>query len=249
MDIVRICGGDYMKYEALILRRDNLKKDALQWQDEYIRVFGELTMQVYKAMVECVRLKKSIIFCQTERNYGRKPDKDSLDEYITEVMEEYYEQLRKMADENKACIDAESVPEHEVLKLKKIYRDIAKKLHPDISPLTEKYPELLELWYRLVTAYNCNSIREAEEVAALINGFLERSGEEHLEFVIPDINERIAALEAEIQQIIATAPYNYREILCSSELAEEKKQSLNEELELYSEYAKQLQKILDEFLK
>lgn len=248
MDIVRICGGDYMQYEALLLRRDSLKKDALQWQDEYIRIFGELVMETYKAQVECIKLKKSIAFCQTERNHGRKPDSSSLDRHISAVMAEYYERLREMADENKACRDAKSVPEHDVLKLKKIYRDIAKKLHPDISPLTVKYPELLELWYRLVTAYNCNSLKEAQEVATLINGFLERSGEDHFEMTIPDINEKIAALEAEIQQIISTAPYNYKDLLCNEELVEEKKQSLKEELETYSDYAAQLRIILDELL-
>lgn len=249
MDIVRICGGDYMKYEALLLRRDSLKRDALQWQGEYIRVFGELIMEVYKSQVECIKLKKSIAFCQAERNHGRTPDSSSLDRHISAVMEEYYERLRAMANENKACRDAKSVPEHDVMKLKKIYRDIAKKLHPDISPLTEKYPELLELWHRLATAYNCNSLREAEEVATLINGFLERSGEDHFEMTIPDINEKIAELKAEIQQIISTVPYNYRDILCNEQLVAEKRQSLNEELETYSDYAAQLKAILDELLK
>ena len=248
MDIVRICGGDYMQYEALLLRRDSLKKDALHWQDEYIRVFGELIMEVYKKQVECIKLKKSIAFCQAERNRGNTPDKEKLDDYISGIMSGYYEQLRSMADENKACKEAKSVPEYDVLRIKKIYRDIAKKLHPDISPLTGQYPELMELWYRMVSAYNCNSLKETEEVAALINSFLEQNGEDHFEMTIPNVTERITGLEAEIQNIVTTAPYNYRELLCDQKLVEEKKQSLNEELETYSDYADKLQTILDEFL-
>ena len=64
MDIVRICGGDYMKYESLLLRRDGLKKDSLKYLNEYICVFGEPTMAVYENQVECIKLKKSIAFCQ-----------------------------------------------------------------------------------------------------------------------------------------------------------------------------------------
>lgn len=237
-----------MQYEALLLRRDSLKKDALHRQGEYIRVFGELIMEVYQKQVECIKLKKSIAFCQTQRNHGNAPDKEKLDGYIAGIMSVYYEQLRAMADETKACRDAKAVSEYDVLKIKKIYRDIAKKLHPDISPLTEKHPELMELWYRLVTAYNCNSLKETQEVAALINGFLERSGEDHFEMAIPDISERITALEAEIQEIITTEPYNYRELLCNQKLVEEKKQSLNEELETYSDYADKLHAVLGEFL-
>lgn len=237
-----------MQYEALLLRRDSLKKDAIHWQDEYIRVFGELIMEVYKKQVECIKLKKSISYCQAARNHGVAPDRGQLENYISEVMSDYYEQLRNMADENKACCDAKMVSEYDVLKIKKIYRDIAKKLHPDISPLAEKYPELLEMWYRLVIAYNCNSLKEIQEAAALINGFLERNGEDHFEMTIPDIGERINALEAEIQDIISTAPYNYRELLRDSKLVDEKKQSLNDELGSYSEYAEKLQKILDGLL-
>lgn len=237
-----------MQYEALLLRRDSLKKDALLWQNEYVRVFGELIMEVYKKQVECVKLKKSIAYCQAERNRGTAPDRVKLDSYISGVMSVYYEQLRSMADENKACREAKEVSEYDVLKIKKIYRDIAKKLHPDISPLTEKYPELMGLWYRLVSAYNCNSLKETQEVAALVNGFLERNGEDHFEMTIPDIAKRINELEAEIHEIITTEPYIYRELLSDRELIDEKKQSLNEELETYTEYADRLRKILDELL-
>lgn len=246
MDIVRICGGDYTQYEALLLRRDSLRKEALDYLSEYIRAFGELTMEVYEQQVECIKQKKAIAFCQTAANYGRKPDRAQLEAYLEKEMAEYYQRLRQMADDNQNCKDAKAVPEHDVLRIKKIYRDIAKKLHPDISPLTEKYPELLELWYRLVAAYNCNSLQEAEEVQLLINSFLERSGEDHFEITIPNIRQRITALEAEIRQIITTTPYTYSELLNDPSAIETKKETLREELETYRNYAEELQKILDE---
>ena len=246
MDIVRICGGDYTQYEALLLRRDSLRKEALDYLSEYIRAFGELTMEVYEQQVECIKLKKAIAFCQTAANYGRKPDRAQLEAYLEKEMAEYYQRLRQMADDNQNCKDAKAVPEHDVLRIKKIYRDIAKKLHPDISPLTEKYPELLELWYRLVAAYNCNSLQEAQEVQLLINSFLERSGEDHFEITIPNINQRIADLEAEIRHIIATTPYTYKDLLNDPSAVETKKETLREELETYRNYAEELQKILDE---
>ena len=246
MDIVRICGGDYTQYEALLLRRDSLRKEALDYLSEYIRAFGELTMEVYEQQVKCIKLKKAIAFCQTAANYGRKPDRAQLEAYLEKEMAEYYQRLRQMADDNQNCKDAKAVPEHDVLRIKKIYRDIAKKLHPDISPLTEKYPELLELWYRLVAAYNCNSLQEAQEVQLLINSFLERSGEDHFEITIPNINQRIADLEAEIRHIIATTPYTYKDLLNDPSAVETKKETLREELETYRNYAEELQKILDE---
>ena len=51
-------------------------------------------------------------------------------------MEEYYKQLSQMIEDNENCRKAKTVPENDIRKIKKIYRNLAKQLHPDISPLT-----------------------------------------------------------------------------------------------------------------
>ncbi|MGN1120026.1 MAG: hypothetical protein ACI4Q4_06685, partial [Oscillospiraceae bacterium] len=179
MEIVRISGGDYFEYEALLLKRDALEREAGLYMNEYTCVFGELLTERYRAYILCIELKKKIAFCQAAINCGGKVNEAELEGYICAQMEEYYEKLSEMAENNELCRKAEAVSEVDVRKIKKIYRSLAKQLHPDISPLTAEYPELLQLWNRAVTAYKCNSLKEIEEVQLLVNSFLERNGIDH----------------------------------------------------------------------
>lgn len=244
MEIVRICGGNYTEYEMLILRRDSLKKQSLQIYDDYVRCFGEDIKKLYEIQVKCIRTKKLISYCQQEINYGKRPDTKIIIQKVENEMTEYYQQIQDMKRENELCKNAKEVPEKDVLKLKKIYHEIAKKIHPDVSPLTKEYPELLELWYQIVSAYNCNSLKEAEETQLLIEQFLSKKNVQNVEMVIPDINERIKNIKDEINQIMSTEPYIFQDILNDSSLVEAKKTQLREDHDNYYEYYKNLEKIL-----
>ena len=50
------------RYEALILQRDRLAKEADHYQLEYFREFGELITDAFQARIDCIALKKSISF-------------------------------------------------------------------------------------------------------------------------------------------------------------------------------------------
>lgn len=248
MEIVIITGGDYFEYEALLLKRDALEREAGLYLNEYTRVFGELLTEQYSAYIRCIELKKKIAFCQAAINCGAVVIEAELNAYIASEMEEYYKKLFDMAAENELCRSAKEVPEIDIRKIKKIYRNLAKQLHPDISPLTTEHPELLELWNRAVTAYKCNSLKEIEEVQLLVNSFLERNGIDHADMVIPDIGERIKRLKAEIDRIISTDPYQYKFLLQDEELVQEKKEELQESIDELTTYSNQLEEVLNELL-
>ena len=248
MEIVRISGGDYFEYEALLLKRDSLEREAGLYMNEYTRVFGELLTEQYRAYIRCIELKKKIAFCQAAINCGTIVIEAELNAYISSEMEEYYEKLSDMAEESELCRNAEVVPEVDIRKIKKIYRSLAKQLHPDISPLTAEHPELMTLWNRAVTAYKCNSLKEIEEVQLLVNSFLERNGIDHADMVIPDIGAKIEQLKAEIDRIISTDPYQYRFLLQDEVLVQEKKEELQESIDELTAYANQLEEVLNELL-
>ncbi|MBS7370543.1 MAG: hypothetical protein KIG62_10500, partial [Oscillospiraceae bacterium] len=231
MEIIRIAGGDYFEYEALLLKRDSLEREAGLLLNEYTRVFGELLTEQYRAYIRCIELKKKIAFSQAEINRGGKVVEAELELFISVQMKEYYETLSEMAENNELCRRAEAVSEVDIRKIKKIYRNLAKQLHPDISPLTVEYPELLELWNRAVTAYKCNSLKGIEEVQVLVNTFLERNGVDHAEMVIPDIGEKIAQLKAEIERIISTDPYQYKFLLGDEVMVQEKKEEIRQSID------------------
>ena len=64
----------------------------------------------------------------------------------------------------------------------------------------------------------------------------------------PDIREKIARLEREINELITSAPYIYKILLADPAKVEKKKEALQTEMKDYDDYIQELQEQLDEML-
>jgi len=243
--IVKVSDGAYIRYEELLLKRDSLRKEGFQYQQSYIREFGELIIAVFNEKMECIRKKKTIEFCQAALNRGMSVDMAQLRKYLDKELAAMRQQLGEMVDEYDAAKGSGVVSERDLLKIKKIYRKLAKRMHPDMNPKTPESEELTDLWNRINVAYNCNDLKELEELEVLANAALERLGADAAEIVIYDIESRIAALEAEIKRIRETNPYAYKYILEDPKAFADKKKSLEDELQSYKEYAVQLDEVIE----
>lgn len=234
----------YDKYVELIKERDSLKKIAFQMQQEYIRTFGEIILSVFKKKLECIRKKKMIAYCQAAVNRGEAIDQAALQAYLAKEMEAYQEQLAEMIKENENAKETGIRTQAELLKIKKIYHKIAKRIHPDIFPKTNEEPVLMALWNRTVVTYECNDLEGLTECDMLVNKALEELGLDAEISDVPDIEEKIISLQAQIKKIRETDPYQYKYLLEDPEAVEAKKESLMEELRSYEEYDKQLEDML-----
>ena len=247
-EIIRVSNSSYAKYEELLTRRDEVRKQAFQYERAYVREFGDLILQVFQMKLECIRKKKTIEYCQVFINRGQSVDQNALQEYLQKELEEYQAQLDNMIRDNEAAKKSEKVTEADMLKIKRIYHHLVKKIHPDINPITEENEELRGLWQRLIVAYNCNDLKEMEEAEVLVNSLLEKLNLGTLDITIPDIDEKIIEIEAEIEKITSTDPYQYKYLLEDPEAVEQKKQDLRKELKEYEDYGKQLDEILNGLL-
>ena len=88
--------SSYSLYEALINKRDKLRKDAFRYDREYVRVFGELILAVFNKKIECIQKKKIIEFCQKAVNRDEPIDQAKLETYLQSEMAEFRERLGNM---------------------------------------------------------------------------------------------------------------------------------------------------------
>lgn len=248
MEIIFIKNGRYYEYESLLMDRDRYRKEADNALRAYIREFGDLIATVFKQKIACIERKKMLSYCFIYHNRGESVDLKKVNEQLQRDMAEYQQQLRDLIDDNETCKNARRIPEQDLLKVRQIYRRIARKLHPDLNPLTEQHEELIELWRRNVTAYNCNDLKELEELEVLVDKALEALGQDKAEISIPDIDFKIEKLYEEIEKIRTTDPYLYKQLLEDPSLVKEKKQELENELKEYKEYADQLDQQLKQFI-
>lgn len=246
MQLIRIAGGDYSEYEDLLLRCDELEKEAEQILLKYIRIFGDMTTEIFKLKIDCIALKKTISYCIMAKNKGEAVEPEALQVFIAEKMAGYQAELQEMVKQNELSKKGEKISAFQAKEIKRIYRKIAKMLHPDISNITEKHPSLADLFQRVLIAYQCNDYKEIKELEVLVSCALEKIGEENFEVIIPDIEAKIEELEKEIYSITTTEPYIYGELLADHEQVSQKMKEFEAERDSYAEYKTELEAKLSE---
>ncbi len=158
MELIKVKNGAFTRYEELLLKRDQVQKEAAQILVNYTREFGELLANTFESRIICIRLKKEIAWCQARLNRGEKIDVDAMKDAIDKTMAMYYDELAQMLARAKEAQKWKPLSPGKALEVKRIYRELAKKLHPDINPMTGQTPQLLELWNRIVLAYEASDL-------------------------------------------------------------------------------------------
>ena len=151
---------EYEEYELLLLRRDNLRKEAEQFHLNYLRVFGDLMTEVFQQKVECIRRKKIIAYCQKLANRGADINRADLDAYIDQVMAEYRTELEQMIRTVSAIKNSGKISSYDKKKVKEIYYRLVRLIHPDIRPELAQDEVIRDYWQRIVVAYRHNDIEE-----------------------------------------------------------------------------------------
>lgn len=238
----------YEEYEALLLERDQVSKESDQIWIVYMKNFGQLIAEAYEVKLDCIKCKKTIAYYQNAINHGGTVDADAMQEFLKREMAGYYANLKKMTEENARCHNAGSSTSYEAQRSKTLYRRLAKLIHPDINPETDRHQELRELWQRTVDAYHMNDIKALAELEVLVRKVLGDLGLGKIKVQIPDIADRIEELRKEIELIRTTTPYTYLSLIEDSNAVERKKKEFTKELEDYKAYREELCKVIDDLL-
>ncbi len=248
MDIIKVRNADYSRYEELLIERDRLRKACYILRAKYVHEFGDLIMDLFKAQIACIRKKKEITCYQAAVNRGEMIDRDAIEALIRREMSVYAKQLEDLAREKKASDEMDTISTAKLTRIKRIYRRLAKKLHPDINPMTEQVEELSELWEAIQAAYNSNELKDLEELEVLVGNALEKLHMGNMEIEIPDLDAKIRRLEEDIKMIRTTEPYTYDNLLNDEAAVAAKKEELKAQKQHYLDYARELDEVIERIL-
>ena len=232
-------------YKNLILKRDRIKKEAFMIDQEYLRVFGRLIEKSYKLHVECICLKKKIAYCQRCVNHNQKIIKSELENHIDYIMKVYQEELDTFIENVNNTHKTEEISTKEAKEIKKIYHKIAKSIHPDMHPELFEDPDIKELWERAMIAYTCNNLEEIREIEILVSTIDTKENKPHFE--LEDLKKKIEKLNKEIDKIMNSEPYVYKELLMSQKRVIMHKENIMNEIEEYENYKSDLEDILESY--
>lgn len=249
MEVFESDKARYEEYEELLLRRDQLCREAGSYATAYKAEFGDMLTENFKLKVECIKKKKTISYCRRRMNRGLPIDAERMNSEIDNEMKLYYMQLKELIAETKDAKEAGNVGQYRYNRAKKIYRRLAKLIHPDINKLTAENDDLKALWDRIVDAYHHSDIDELNDLEALVYKALEDLGADDFEPDFSNIEERIERVEQQINEILNTEPYIYGELLNDEEKKKEYIEQLKAEHADYEQYLVLLTNALDEMLR
>ena len=245
--LAKVKAASYERYSELLLKKDELKKEAEEIQNDYSVVFGELKTLLFKERMECVKKRKIISYCQRQMVEDKQIIEAELNSFVDQAMQELNDTLQAMIDQNEKSKKLENIDKATIKKIKTIYFRIAKLIHPDMKPELKDDETIKDLWNRTLVAQKQNQLKEIEEVEFLVKKYLDSISGKKRHVEIPDVEEKIARLIEEIEEIKTTNPYLYKYLLANEDAVNEEKKSILSEIDEYKRYGEELDSLISEF--
>jgi hypothetical protein len=221
LNLINTPEKETLKEKYLLLKGEYVKlltdKECLlqcvkpQIEALYVVKIGHKQLKLLEIQLETKRLKKMSELAVAYLNRNEPIDWNEVSAAADVTLERDYvkiiEESSRMAQANELLNHLAS-PEHSA-ELRKLYRQLAKELHPDINQdLTEKQRNL---WYAVKHAYeygDLESLRALSVMAQDIESSAEKLSVKDFQLQIELLKAAIDKLIAEIQQIRSSFPFN-----------------------------------------
>lgn len=222
--------------EALLLEREHLRSViCVNIQREYTLVFGGLEYQIYKASCDYLRLRRKKELIQAKKNRRERIDLKAVEARLDEEFRDYKKKLdEKMAEVNRALKASamEFLSEEETKAIKKLYKQLVKRLHPDLNPSSTEAE--IELFYRATEAYKRGDLKALQLIDAVVDDGERKDDEAFSSGVVEKEAERleglIEAVQKDMEAIKSGPPYTWRIYLEDEKKKAERLRQLKEEL-------------------
>lgn len=185
-------------------------------QATYISTIGKYKLERLKIELQVRRLKRKIDLIRSFINRGEQPDFTLIENTIAEEYKSWEAEVKEFSLEFENSIyrldNLLSIEDSN--EVKRLYRAIAKKLHPDINP--DQTLKMQLLWYRAYEAYQKNDIEELKNILLLIEDEVELPENDaivELTNKINNLSNAIADYDAMIKGKIESYPFILKTIL------------------------------------
>ncbi len=204
----------------LITHRDELLAAVKpNLEARYYALVGKEQYRLFTVRNEVLRLRRKIELIQASRNRGEKPDPEFIERLLDEELQQWIEELRDLGRKIEWAEYHNRLPALSAAgarELKKIYRELVRKLHPDFN---EELPENFQhIWERVLTAYRNGDLEELQTLKLLLSEQEEcfRAESNTLEQLAADaekMEKKIRAMLKCIAGMQEQFPFNYRDKL------------------------------------
>lgn len=133
----------------------------------YAAEFSNRLDRLNRAEIDAARLKREIELVQAAINSGQEVDYEEIHAILEAEFAEWQARIDSEIDELINCWGMLEfvLDPAKTRALRRIYRTLARRLHPDLNP--EQSPARAELWHRVTAAYQLQDLEELEALELL----------------------------------------------------------------------------------
>ncbi len=219
----------------------------------YMLKVGGLEYQAYKAQCQALRLKRKAELIQARRNRQERVVEKEIEETLDREFAEYQQRLKEQSEKlNEALRRSrmEALSEEETREIKKLYREVVKRLHPDLNPGAAE--EERRLFENAVEAYQSGDLTALRAIRDAIGEGENYEKTDAVAELIRTVERREASLKRireEIEKIKSEFPYTAKELLEDEKKIAETRQWLEQTKEAYRKQAEYWREKIKEMLR
>lgn len=239
----------------LFYERDHLKLVVCEnIQTQYMLVFGYLEYELQRCYLQFYRLRRKKELLQIKINRQEAIDLDSIDSQLDLEFAEYQQQLNEKFEEIEEALERaelESLSEADSQQIKKLYRAIVKRLHPDLHPnVTEREIRLFKLATEAYKMGDLDTIWTIYQMMDDLSDDLEASTTlDYLKQRIETLTKTIKNVKFEIKRIKSNVPYVLRKYLITQTAKTEKKAALEQDIDAYKQAIRTQEEAIEQLMR
>jgi len=247
------CDSLKTELSKLITERDHLEETVKKnFEALYIIKVGKNEYELFKSECEVSRLKRKFELIQIKINHGKKVDIENIDKKLNAEYRKWEQKIEKMMskiDLSKRRLKS-LMTDKESKKLHNLYRQLVKKLHPDINLNQLKKEKIL--WNRTVDSYSIGDIEELETIKMLTEDIgkedISKDPLQTLNKKIKSYKDKIIQVMQYIQKLKSEFPFTIQDKINDSKSVEGKNKETLLKIKNLNEKRKELLKIISNLL-
>lgn len=201
--------------EDLIFEKNNLQFVICEnIKMEYMIIFGSLEYEIYEAYCKYLRLRRKKEMVQAKKNRQESIKIKNIEKELDGEFLEYKKKLDEKIEEINEAINrskSDFLSDEENILIKKLYKNIVKKLHPDLNP--EITDAQQELFYIATESYKDGDIITLQLIFDIVNSEemeedVSLSGKS-LQDEVKRLEDLVNQIQNDVDLIKSTPPYTW----------------------------------------
>ena len=199
---------------------------------QYTNQIGKWQYEEYALKVAVMRLKRKVQLIQTHINRGEQINLQHIEQQLEVEFSEYQQLLEEQLESVRAAqafLAAPILTEDDANDLKRIYRILVKRLHPDWNPNLPQ--EKQDLFVRAQAAYKNADVQELRNILLMLDADDKpQTKDDTVQKTIEQLKRSIADLTARIDKLEQSFPFNMRDKLSDEKWIAQRQKEIKENI-------------------